>query len=59
MTARFERAWSKASRAHLATSVGVLLTLSGLQSAAAARGRRRGSARAVSRKSTASAPTKS
>ena len=35
MTARFERAWAKASRAHLAASVGFLLALSASQSASA------------------------
>jgi hypothetical protein len=35
MTARFERAWAKASRANLAASVGFLLALSGSQSAPA------------------------
>ena len=38
MTARFDRAWAKASRANLAASVGFLLTLSASQSSAA-RGR--------------------
>ena len=37
MTARFERAWAKASRAHLAASVGFLLALSASQSASAQR----------------------
>ncbi len=36
MTARFNRAWTKASRANLAASVGLLLTLSASRSAAAA-----------------------
>jgi len=37
MTARFERAWAKASRANLAASVGFLMTLSASQSTSAAR----------------------
>jgi hypothetical protein len=36
MTARFDRAWAKASRANLGASVGFLLALSAAQSASAA-----------------------
>jgi len=36
MTARFDRAWAKASRANLAASVGFLLALSASRSASAA-----------------------
>ena len=36
MTARFDRAWAKASRANLAASVGFLLAFSASQSASAA-----------------------
>lgn len=36
MRARFERTWARASRAHLAASVGFLLALSASQSASAA-----------------------
>ncbi len=35
MTARFNRAWARASRANLAASVGLLLTLSASRSASA------------------------
>jgi hypothetical protein len=35
MTARFDRAWAKASRANLAASVGFLLALSASRSASA------------------------
>ncbi|MDB5574829.1 MAG: hypothetical protein JWR80_5 [Bradyrhizobium sp.] len=41
MTARFERAWAKASRANLAASVGLLLTLRASQSATLATPKRR------------------
>ena len=41
MTARFDRAWAKASRANLAASVGFLLTLSASQSVARGRWRLR------------------
>ena len=37
MTARFNRAWAKASRANLAASVGLLLTLTASRSAFVAR----------------------
>ena len=36
MTARFDRAWAKASRANLAASVGLLLALSASRSASGA-----------------------